>query len=114
MGLDSLLHRPVKIRPQTLRSVGHTLLLLDDAEGMEAQLFPGEEMELTPELMELLRDQISTDEITRAYICYFFDETLGELPDLGLRARRGKGSSRERGLGYTQTSASTSSAVLWK
>jgi 3-isopropylmalate/(R)-2-methylmalate dehydratase large subunit len=66
-----------------------------------------------------LRDQISTDEITPAYICYYFDETLGQFPYLGLRAggefpvtrgsvkdggfvcsvsgkRRGKGSSREQ------------------
>jgi 3-isopropylmalate/(R)-2-methylmalate dehydratase large subunit len=66
-----------------------------------------------------LRDNISTDEITPAYICYYFDETLGEFPYLGLKAgdqfpikqgsvkkggfvasvsgrRRGKGSSREQ------------------
>src|SRR5678809_232511 len=66
-----------------------------------------------------IRDRISTDEITPAYICYYYDETLGEFPYLGLRAgkefpvtrgsvkggrfvcsvsgtRRGKGSSREQ------------------
>jgi len=66
-----------------------------------------------------LRDNISTDEITPAYICYYYDETLGEFPYLGLKAgaefpvtrgsvkagdfvcsvsgkRRGKGSSREQ------------------
>ncbi|MGH7608157.1 MAG: aconitase family protein, partial [Gemmatimonadales bacterium] len=66
-----------------------------------------------------LRDDISTDEITPAYICYYFDETLGEFPYLGLKCRdefpitrgavkrggfvasvsgkrRGKGSSREQ------------------
>src|SRR5262249_43459588 len=66
-----------------------------------------------------LRDNISTDEITPAYICYYYDETLGEFPYLGLKCgdefpvtrgavkrggfvasvsgkRRGKGSSREQ------------------
>src|SRR5438477_11499843 len=66
-----------------------------------------------------LHDNISTDEITPAYICYYFDEMLGEFPYLGLKAgeefpitrgavkqggfvcsvsgkRRGKGSSREQ------------------
>src|SRR4051794_13764724 len=66
-----------------------------------------------------LRDDISTDEITPAHICFFFDETLGEFPYTGLKAgndvpiqrgdvkrggfvaavsgkRRGKGSSREQ------------------
>ena len=74
-------------------------------------------MEWTPAAK--LRDDISTDEITPAYICYYFDETLGEFPYLGLKAgtsspsagaafrgagsprsvsgkRRGKGSSREQ------------------
>src|SRR5207245_341415 len=66
-----------------------------------------------------LRDDISTDEITPAYICYYYDETLGDFPYLGLKCgdefpitrgavkrggfvasvsgkRRGKGSSREQ------------------
>jgi 3-isopropylmalate/(R)-2-methylmalate dehydratase large subunit len=66
-----------------------------------------------------LRDNISTDEITPAYICYYYDATLGDFPYLGLQAgddfpvtpgsvrgggfvcsvsgkRRGKGSSREQ------------------
>ncbi|HLJ90421.1 MAG TPA: aconitase family protein [Candidatus Angelobacter sp.] len=66
-----------------------------------------------------LRDDISTDEITPAHICFFFDETLGEFPYTGLKCgdevpikrgdvkkggfvaavsgkRRGKGSSREQ------------------
>ena len=92
---------------------------------MRAQLDEGADLDLTPELTAKLRDQISTDEITPAYICYFYDETLGEFPYLGLRAadpatgerespvergsvkaggfvcsvagkRRGKGSSREQ------------------
>jgi 3-isopropylmalate/(R)-2-methylmalate dehydratase large subunit len=108
----------VKKRPAHLRFEGRILYLLDDAELMRRQL-SGEDLELTDELRGKLRDQISTDEITPAYICYYFDETLGEFPYLGFRAgkefpvarglvkkggfvcsvsgkRRGKGSSREQ------------------
>ncbi len=54
---------------------------------MERQLCQREDLELTADVKEKLRDQISTDEITPAYICYFYDETLGDFPYLGLRAR---------------------------
>jgi len=123
--IQDLLDRPVTKRPTTLEWDGRVLLLVDDAELMRAQLFEGRDLQLTDELKDRLRDQISTDEITPAYICYFFDETLGEFPYLGLRTmdratgatvfpvergsvkgggfvcsvagkRRGKGSSREQ------------------
>ena len=108
----------VSKRPPRLRFDGRVLLLVDDADLIRRQL-QGEDLDLTPELRDKLRDQISTDEITPAYICYYFDETLGQFPYLGLRAggeapiergsvkkggfvcsvagkRRGKGSSREQ------------------
>jgi 3-isopropylmalate/(R)-2-methylmalate dehydratase large subunit len=108
----------VEKRPERLRFDGRILYLVDDADVMRRQL-DGEDLELTDDLRARLRDQISTDEITPAYICYYFDETLGEFPYLGLRAggefpvarglvrkggfvcsvsgkRRGKGSSREQ------------------
>src|SRR5262245_54218772 len=75
----------VRKRPDHLRFEGRILYLLDDAERMRQQL-NGEDLELTEELRAKLRDQISTDEITPAYICYYFDETLGEFPYLGFRA----------------------------
>ncbi|MGC2648689.1 MAG: aconitase family protein, partial [Candidatus Sulfotelmatobacter sp.] len=73
----------------------------------------------TPANNPKLRDDISTDEITPAHYCFYFDETLGEIPYLGLKCgsvtpigrgdvkrggfvcavsgkRRGKGSSREQ------------------
>jgi 3-isopropylmalate/(R)-2-methylmalate dehydratase large subunit len=81
------------------------------------QQLEGRDLEWTPALK--LRDDISTDEITPAYICYYYDDTLGEFPYLGLKCgaefpvgrgsvrqggfvvsvsgkRRGKGSSREQ------------------
>jgi 3-isopropylmalate/(R)-2-methylmalate dehydratase large subunit len=108
----------VEKRPARMRFQGRVLFLVDDA-GLIRRQLTGEDLALTDELRGKLRDQISTDEITPAYICYYFDETLGEFPYLGLRAsgefpvarglvkkggfvcsvsgkRRGKGSSREQ------------------
>jgi len=123
--MHDLLTRSISKRPDRVRFEGRILFLLDDADLVRAQLFDGVDLEPTDEVRERLRDQISTDEITPAYICYFFDETLGEFPYLGLRTtnrrtgeteypvtrgsvkaggfvcsvagrRRGKGSSREQ------------------
>ena len=122
--IKDLLNRPIEKRSTTLTFEGRILYLLDDAELLKAQLYEGTDIELTDALEQRLRDQISTDEITPAYICFFYDETLGDFPYLGLRAtnqttgeteypvernavrdggfvcsvagkRRGKGSSRE-------------------
>jgi 3-isopropylmalate/(R)-2-methylmalate dehydratase large subunit len=114
--VSSLKQRPVAKRPDPVRLSGRVLFLVDDAGLVQRQL-AGEELRwpLTAEL----RDNISTDEITPAYICYYYDERLGEFPYLGLKAgnefpigrgavkaggfvcsvagkRRGKGSSREQ------------------
>jgi 3-isopropylmalate/(R)-2-methylmalate dehydratase large subunit len=112
----SLLSRPVARRPDYVRLSGRVLYLTEDPELIRRQL-DGEELAWNPALK--LRDNISTDEITPAYICYYFDETLGDFPYLGLKAgdqfpivrgsvkrggfvasaagkRRGKGSSREQ------------------
>ena len=122
--IKDLLDRPIEKRWTTLTFEGRILYLLDDAELMKAQLYEGADIELTDAVEQRLRDQISTDEITPAYICFFYDETLGDFPYLGLRTtnlttgeteypvqrnavreggfvcsvagkRRGKGSSRE-------------------
>lgn len=94
---------------------GRILLLTEDPELLRRQL-AGEDLPL--EVAGSLRDQISTDEITPAFICYHYDEKLGDFPYLGLKCgeafpvkegavraggfavsvagkRRGKGSSRE-------------------
>jgi 3-isopropylmalate/(R)-2-methylmalate dehydratase large subunit len=116
--IASLLSRPLERLPAEVRFDGRVLFLADDAALIRRQL-EGEDLEMTDELRAALRDDISTDEITPAYICYYYDETLGEFPYLGLRAggefpikqgtvkqgrfvasvsgkRRGKGSSREQ------------------
>ncbi len=111
-----LLNRPVARRPAEVTLRGRVLLLADDPDLVTRQL-NGEDIAYSPAIR--LRDNISTDEITPAYICYYFDETLGEFPYLGFKAgdtfpitrgsvkrggfvasvagkRRGKGSSREQ------------------
>ncbi len=111
----SLLARPVARRPEQVRLSGRVLYLTEDPDLISRQL-GGEDLAWNPGIK--LRDNISTDEITPGYICYYFDDTLGEFPYLGLKAgdrfpiprgsvkrggfvasaagkRRGKGSSRE-------------------
>jgi 3-isopropylmalate/(R)-2-methylmalate dehydratase large subunit len=122
--INSLLDRPVSKVPDRIRFDGRVLFLTEDPSLLRRQL-AGENLPFDPSapvgspLNPKLRDNISTDEITPAYICYYFDETLGEFPYLGLKAgeefpigrgavkgggfvcsvagkRRGKGSSREQ------------------
>ena len=78
-------------RPPEISFGGRVLFLADDAELLRKQLHEGFDPELTPALRAQLRDQISTDEITPAYICFFYDETLGEFPYLGLRVANAEG-----------------------
>jgi len=99
-----------------VRLQGRILFLAADAALVRSQL-EGQDLAWNPAIG--LRDNISTDEITPAYICYYYDETLGDFPYLGLKCgeefpitrasvkrggfvasvsgkRRGKGSSREQ------------------
>lgn len=85
-GRDGLLDRTVEKRPAALRFPGRVLYLVDDAQLLRRQLHDGLDLTTKEALRAGLRDQISTDEITPAYICFFYDETLGEFPYLGLRA----------------------------
>ena len=114
--LESLKSRPTPKLPDQVTFDGRILFLTQDPALIASQL-QGKDLEWTPAIP--LRNDISTDEITPAYICYYFDETLGQFPYLGLKAgeefpigrgavkgggfavsvsgkRRGKGSSREQ------------------
>ena len=86
-GAGVLAARRVEKRPSSLRFPGRVLYLVDDAELLRRQLHEDVDLTLAEATEAGLRDQISTDEITPAYICFFYDETLGEFPYLGLRAR---------------------------
>ncbi len=114
--LETLRSRPVEKLPASVRLEGRILFLCEDAGLVQSQL-AGQDLDWTPAAR--LRDNISTDEITPAYICYYYDATLGDFPYLGLKCgeefpivrgsvkrggfvasvsgkRRGKGSSREQ------------------
>lgn len=119
--MDALLNKHIEKRPATVRLQGRILFLTEDPELIKRQL-AGEDLAWdtqNPQNNPKLRDDISTDEITPAHICFFFDETLGEFPYTGLKCgsevpiqrgdirsggfvaavsgkRRGKGSSREQ------------------
>jgi 3-benzylmalate isomerase len=118
---SSLLERKIEKRPGKVRLRGRILFLTEDPELIKKQLagwdLPWDTK--TPAKNPKLRDDISTDEITPAHCCFYFDRTLGEIPYVGLRCgdtlpigrgdvkkggfvcsvagkRRGKGSSREQ------------------
>ena len=119
--INSLLERKIEKRPDRVRLQGRILFLTADPELIKRQL-AGEDLPWdtkNPANNPKLRDDISTDEITPAHYCFYFDETLGEIPYLGLKCgsvtpigrgevkrggfvcavsgkRRGKGSSREQ------------------
>jgi len=119
--INSLLERKIEKRPDKVRLHGRILFLTEDPELIKRQL-AGEDLPWdtkNPANNPKLRDDISTDEITPAHYCFYFDETLGEIPYLGLKCgsvtpigrgevkrggfvcavsgkRRGKGSSREQ------------------
>src|SRR3989475_11605056 len=72
------------MRDAIARWEGRILYLPEDPAFVRTQV-AGEDPTWTPAIK--LRDDISTDEITPAYICYYYDETLGEFPYLGLKCR---------------------------
>ena len=116
-----MLNREIVKRPDKCKFQGRILFLTEDPELIRRQL-AGEDLPWDTKNSQnnpKLRDDISTDEITPAHICFFFDETLGEFPYTGLKCgnevpikrgdvkkggfvaavsgkRRGKGSSREQ------------------
>ena len=113
--LERLLETDVARRSPTVRVRGRILFLTEDPDLIRRQL-EGEDLDWDPSIP--LRDDISTDEITPGWVCYHFDEKLGEYPYVGLQCggehpigrndirrggfvcsvsgkRRGKGSSRE-------------------
>ena len=119
--MSSLLERKTEKRPDRVRLQGRILFLTEDPELIKKQLggwdLPWDTR--NPANNPKLRDDISTDEITPAHYCFYFDQTLGEIPYLGLKCggevpigrsdvkrggfvcsvsgkRRGKGSSREQ------------------
>ncbi len=133
--IPSLLERSIDKRPEKVRLRGRILFLTEDPELIKRQLagwdMPWDRSD--PGKNPELRDDISTDEITPAHYCFYFDRTLGEIPYAGLRCgntlpigrgevkkggfvcsvsgkRRGKGSSREQSP-YAEMSAGIQLAI---
>jgi len=133
--ISSLLERKIEKRPDKVRLQGRILFLTEDPELIKKQLtgwdLPWDTK--NPANNPKLRDDISTDEITPAHCCFYFDRTLGEIPYVGLRCgdtlpigrgdvkkggfvcsvsgkRRGKGSSREQSP-YAELSAGIQVAI---
>jgi 3-isopropylmalate/(R)-2-methylmalate dehydratase large subunit len=133
--ISSLLERKIEKRPDKVRLQGRILFLTEDPELIKKQLagwdlpWDTKNSANNPKL----RDDISTDEITPAHCCFYFDRTLGEIPYVGLRCgetlpigrgdvkrggfvcsvsgkRRGKGSSREQSP-YAEMSAGIQVAI---
>jgi 3-isopropylmalate/(R)-2-methylmalate dehydratase large subunit len=133
--ISSLLERKIEKRPDKVRLQGRILFLTEDPELIKKQL-AGSDLPWdtkNPANNPKLRDDISTDEITPAHCCFYFDRTLGEIPYVGLRCgdtlpigrgdvkkggfvcsvsgkRRGKGSSREQSP-YAEMSAGIQVAI---
>src|SRR5262245_36137480 len=127
--MNPLLERTIEKRPGKVRFQGRILFLTEDPELIKRQL-AGEDLPWdtkNPANNPKLRYDISTDEITPAHYCFYFDQTLGEIPYMGLKCggvlpigraevkkggfvcsvsgkRRGKGSSREQSP-YAEMSA---------
>ena len=69
-------------RSESIRFDGRILFLYDDPEAVRSQL-QGHDIAWDPDRKRV--DNISTDEITPAWVCFYFDETLGEYSLVGLR-----------------------------
>ncbi len=87
---------------EQVRFEGRILFLSEDADVVESQL-RGTDVSLADALP--LRSDVSTDEITPASICYYYDEKLGEYPYLGLKCGQrlpvSAGSVKAGGFGVT-------------
>jgi 3-isopropylmalate/(R)-2-methylmalate dehydratase large subunit len=67
---------------------GRILFITEDPELLDAQLERNETLEYDPE--RALVSNISTDEITPGWVCYYYDETLARYCLIGLRGNRVK------------------------
>jgi 3-isopropylmalate/(R)-2-methylmalate dehydratase large subunit len=71
--------------PSTIAFPGRILYLTEDPALLASQLDPAARAELPLDLERPLLGNISTDEITPGWVCYYYDETLGRYCLVGLR-----------------------------
>ena len=85
--------QPISKRPETIRFAGRILFLTEETSLIRRQLGAGAEgTALEQELAQRLRSNdlplmsnISTDEITPGWVCFYYDETLGQYVYVGMR-----------------------------
>ena len=70
-------------RPARIKFDGRILFLTDDTSHIRRQLEAGEDLPDDPE--RPLMNNISTDEITPGWVCFYYDETLGHYVYVGMR-----------------------------
>ncbi len=70
-------------RPARIRFGGRVLYLTEDTSLIRRQLEGGETFAYDP--ARPLMNNISTDEITPGWVCFYYDETLGEYVYVGMR-----------------------------
>ena len=73
----------VNKRPDRMKFSGRTLFLTDDTSLIRRQLENGEDLVYDPQ--RPLMNNISTDEITPGWVCFYYDETLGQYVYVGMR-----------------------------
>jgi 3-isopropylmalate/(R)-2-methylmalate dehydratase large subunit len=71
------------MQTKTVTFPGRVLFLSEDQEQLKAQLYGHEK--LTHDPARKLIDNISTDELTPGWVCYYYDETLARYCLVGLR-----------------------------
>lgn len=70
-------------RPDRIKFKGRVLFLTDDVSHIRLQLEGGKDLAYDPQ--RALMNNISTDEITPGWVCFYYDETLGEYVYVGMR-----------------------------
>jgi len=71
------------MQSKTVTFPGRVLHLSEDQEQLKAQLYGHEKLAFDP--ARKLVDNISTDELTPGWVCYYYDETLARYCLVGLR-----------------------------
>ncbi len=70
-------------RPESISFKGRILFLTDDVSLIRRQLERREDLPFDPD--QELMSNISTDEITPGWVCFYYDETLGQYVYVGMR-----------------------------
>lgn len=82
-------------RPDRVKFDGRILFLTEDTSLIRRQLESGEDLNKGAELP--LMNNISTDEITPGWVCFYYDETLGEYVYVGMREQAVKKDEVKKG-----------------